>query len=43
MNIGNWIADVLEELQINGIHNNDKAELSIKNKVLDLCKNYPIY
>ena len=43
MNIGNWIADVLEELQINGIDNNDKAELSIKNKVLDLCKNYPIY
>ena len=43
MNIGNWIADVLEELQINGIDNNDRAELSIKNKVLDLCKNYPIY
>ena len=43
MNIGNWIADVLEELQINGIDNNDKAEFSIKNKVLDLCKNYPIY
>ena len=43
MNIGNWIADVLEELQINGIDNNDKAELLIKNKVLDLCKNYPIY
>ena len=43
MNIGNWIADVLEELQINGIDNNDKAELSIKNKVIDLCKNYPIY
>ena len=21
----------------------EKAELSIKNKVLDLCKNYPIY
>ena len=43
INIGNWIADVLEELQINGIDNNDKAELLIKNKVLDLCKNYPIY
>ena len=43
MNIGNWIADVLEELQINGIDNNNKAELLIKNKVLDLCKNYPIY
>ena len=43
MNIGNWIADVLEKLQINGIDNNDKAELLIKNKVLDLCKNYPIY
>ena len=43
MNIGNWIADVLEELQINGIDNNHKAELLIKNKVLDLCKNYPIY
>ena len=43
MNIGNWIADVLEELQINGIDNNDRAELLIKNKVLDLCKNYPIY
>ena len=23
--------------------NNQKAEVSIKNKVLDLCKNYPIY
>ena len=43
MNIGNWIADVLEGLQTNGIDNNEKAELSIKNKVLDLCKNYPIY
>ncbi len=43
MNIGNWIADVLEELQINGVDNNQKIELSIKNKVLDLCKNYPIY
>ena len=43
INIGNWIADVLEELQINGIDNNNKAELSIKNKVLNLCKNYPIY
>ena len=43
INIGNWIADVLDELQINGIDNNDKAELLIKNKVLDLCKNYPIY
>ena len=29
INIGNWIADVLEELQINGIDNNNKAELSI--------------
>ena len=43
INIGNWIADVLEGLQSNGIDNNQKAELSIKNKVLDLCKNYPIY
>ena len=43
VNIGNWIADVLDELQINGIDNNQKAELSIKKKVLDLCKNYPIY
>ena len=43
MNIGNWIADVLEGLQTNGIDNNEKAELSIKNRVLDLCKNYPIY
>ena len=43
INIGNWIADVLDGLQTNGIDNNEKAELSIKNKVLDLCKNYPIY
>ena len=42
-NIGNWIADVLEQLQINGITNNEKAELEVKNKVLKLCKNYPIY
>ncbi len=42
-NIGNWIADVLEQLQINGIDNNQEVELSIKNKVLELCKNYPIY
>ena len=41
--IGNWIADVLEQLQINGIANNEKAELEVKNKVLKLCKNYPIY
>ena len=42
-NIGNWIADVLEQLQINGIDNNQEVELSIKKKVLELCKNYPIY
>ena len=42
-NIGNWIADVLEQLQINGIANNEKAELEVKNKVLKLCENYPIY
>ena len=28
INIGNWIADVLEGLQINGIENNQKAEVS---------------
>ena len=43
INIGNWIADVLEGLQTNGIDNNENSELSIKSKVLDLCKNYPIY
>ena len=43
IDIGNWIADVLEGLQTNGIDNNEKSELSIKSKVLDLCKNYPIY
>ena len=43
INIGNWIADVLEGLQTNGIDNNEKSESSIKSKVLDLCKNYPIY
>ena len=42
-NIGNWIADVLEQLQINGIANNENAELEVKNKVLKLCGNYPIY
>ena len=42
-NIGNWIADVLEQLQINGIDNNEKTELEVKNKVLKLCENYPIY
>ena len=42
-NIGNWIADVLEKLQINGIADNEKAELEVKNKVLKLCENYPIY
>ena len=42
-NIGNWIADVLEQLQINGIDNNEEAELEVKNKVLKLCENYPIY
>jgi glycine hydroxymethyltransferase len=42
-NIGNWIADVLDQLQINGIDNNQEVELSIKKKVLELCKNYPIY
>ena len=42
-NIGNWIADVLDQLQINGIANNEKVELEIKNKVLKLCENFPIY
>ena len=42
-NIGNWIADVLEQLQINGIANNKNAELEVKNKVIKLCENYPIY
>ena len=42
-NIGNWIADVLEQLQINGIANNENAELEVKNKVLKLCENYQIY
>ena len=42
-NIGNWIADVLEQLQINGIANNENAELEVKNKVIKLCENYPIY
>ena len=41
-NIGNWIADVLDQLQINGIANNEKVELEIKNKVLKLCANFPI-
>ena len=41
--IGNWIADVLEQLQINGIASNEKAELEVKNKVIKLCENYPIY
>ena len=43
IDIGNWIADVLEGLQTNGIDNNEKSESTIKSKVLDLCKNYPIY
>ena len=42
-NIGNWIADVLEQLQIKGISNNENAELEVKNKVIKLCENYPIY
>ena len=42
-NIGNWIADVLEQLQINGIANNENAEIEVKNKVIKLCENYPIY
>ena len=42
-NIGNWIADVLEQLQINGIANNQNAELEVKNKVIKFCENYPIY
>ena len=42
-NIGNWIADVLDQLQINGIDNNQEVELSIKKNVLELCNNYHIY
>ena len=42
-NIGNWIADALENLVINGIDNNQESEMIIQKKVLDLCKNYPIY
>ena len=43
INIGNWIADVLDQLQVNGIDNNKEIENKVKKNVMELCKNYPIY
>ena len=42
VNIGNWIADVLDKLQVNGIDNKE-IENKVKKNVMALCKNYPIY
>ena len=41
--IGDWIADVLENLKQNGIDGNASIEAVIKEKVINLCRNFPIY
>jgi len=41
--IGDWIADTLESLQKNGPENNEEIEKKIKNQVIKLCENFPIY
>jgi len=40
--VANLIGDVLDGLQKN-IHDNSEAEKKVHNKVLDLCKKFPIY
>ena len=41
--VGDWIADTLESLQAKGPGNNLEFENQIKQKVIELCKNFPIY
>ena len=41
--VGDWIADTLESLQAKGPGNNLEFEHQIKQKVIELCKNFPIY
>ena len=41
--VGDWIADTLESLQLKGLSNNLEFEHQIKQKVVELCKNFPIY
>jgi len=41
--IGDWIADTLESLQKNGPENNEEIEKKIKNQVIKLCEDFPIY
>ena len=41
--VGDWIADTLESLQLKGLSNNLEFEHQIKQKVIELCKNFPIY
>ncbi len=41
--VGDWIADTLESLQSKGAGNNLEFEHQIKQKVIELCKNFPIY
>jgi glycine hydroxymethyltransferase len=43
LQVGDWIADTLESLQSKGPSNNLEFERSIKQKVIELCKNFPIY
>jgi glycine hydroxymethyltransferase len=43
LQVGDWIADTLESLQSKGPSNNLDFVRSIKQKVIELCKNFPIY
>ena len=40
--VGDWIADTLESLQSKGPSSNLEFEHQIKQKVIELCKNFPI-
>ncbi len=41
--IGDWIADTLDSLQNEGSEKNQEVEKQIKQKVINLCQNFPIY
>ena len=41
--IGKWIVDVVDGLQVNGGDRNDEVEARVKSEVMGMCKQFPIY
>jgi len=41
--IGNWINEVLDGIVANGLETNQTVEESVKKRVIDLCRSFPIY